>query len=95
MPKSDLHRMIEALDRLAAADFAMGAEWKAVHDICQNHEGEQPFDWGHALCHRVEGDDSNAGYWYRRAGKPRATGTFAKEWTPMKAELSALAQGLA
>ena len=26
--------------------------------------------WVHAYLHRKEGDLSNAGYWYRRAGKP-------------------------
>lgn len=90
MPKSDLTRLIAAFDRLAADGFAMGADWEAVHEICQAHEGEKPFDWGHALCHRIEGDDWNADYWYRRAGKPRSPGTVAEEWTAMKAELSAL-----
>ncbi|ANL78406.1 hypothetical protein AMC82_CH01935 [Rhizobium phaseoli] len=59
MAINDLARLIEAIDRLAAGSFAMGADWQAVHDICQRHEGEQPFDWGHALCHRIEGDDWN------------------------------------
>ena len=54
MPKQDLAKLIEAFDRLAAADFTMGAEWQAVHESCQRHQGEQPFDWGHALCHRIE-----------------------------------------
>jgi hypothetical protein len=44
MPKQDLTRLIEAFDRLAAKGFKMGPEWEAVHEICQNHEGEQPFD---------------------------------------------------
>ncbi|MGZ2456755.1 hypothetical protein ACVINH_001781 [Rhizobium anhuiense] len=57
MPNKDLARLIEAADRLAAGGFTMGADWQAVHEICQRHEGEQPFDWGHALCHRIEGDD--------------------------------------
>ena len=74
MAGNDLMRLIEAIDRLAAGGFAMGADWQAVHDICQRHEGEQPFDWGHALCHRIEGDDWNADYWYRRAGKTRGSG---------------------
>lgn len=90
MSNSDLARMIEAFDRLARAGFAMGAEWNAVHDICQAHEGEPPFDWGHALCHRVEGDDGNAGYWYRRAGKSRSPATISEEWSAMKVELSGL-----
>ena len=88
MPKRDLARLIEAFDRLAVSGFKLGAEWEAVHEICQNHEGEQVFDWGHALCHRVEGDDWNAGYWYRRAGKAMGAGTIAEEWAAMRPELS-------
>lgn len=89
MSKSDLANLIEAFDRLAAAGFSMGGEWQAVHEICQSHEGEKPFDWGHAICHRIEGDDWNADYWYRRAGKRRGGGTIAEEWAAMKVELSA------
>ncbi|WP_117193918.1 hypothetical protein [Rhizobium terrae] len=87
MSNSDLVRLVEAFDRLAAASFEMGADWQAVHNICQAHEGEKPFDWGHALCHRIEGDDWNADYWYRRAGKSRS-GSVGEEWEAMKAELS-------
>lgn len=89
MPGTNVVDLIEAFDRLAAAGFTMGAEWEAVHDICQAHEGEKPFDWGHALCHRIEGDDWNADYWYRRAGRRRMPGALADEWVEMKAELSA------
>jgi hypothetical protein len=34
----------------------------------------------HAYLHRVEGDLSNAGYWYNRAGRPQATDALAAEW---------------
>lgn len=88
MVASDIAGLMAAFDRLAASGFKMGPEWEAVHEICQNHEGEQPFDWGHALCHRVEGDDWNAGYWYRRAGKAIGAGTITEEWTAMRAEFS-------
>jgi hypothetical protein len=87
MAGSDLQRLIEALDHLADTGFRMGPEWEAVHEICQGHEGEPLFDWGHALCHRVEGDEQNAGYWYRRAGKMIGAGTIAEEWAPMRSEL--------
>ena len=90
MDKADIERLIEAFDRLAASGFALNADWRAVHEICQAHEGEPPFDWGHAICHRIEGDDGNAGYWYRRAGKPRFPGSVAEEWSAAKAELSKL-----
>ncbi len=85
----EMDDLIAAFDRLAAAGFDMGADWEEVHNLCQQHEGEQAFDWGHALCHRIEGDDWNAGYWYRRAGKPVATGSVADEWAGMRAALSA------
>lgn len=84
----ELMSLIAAFDRLAAADFRMGAAWDEVHDLCQAHEGEQAFDWGHALCHRIEGDDWNAAYWYRRAGRPVAKGSFADEWLAIRAEIS-------
>ena len=90
MSKQDLASMIEAIDGLAAAGFTMGTEWDAVHNICQAHEGDPPFDWGHALCHRVEGDDWNADYWYRRAGKRRSPGTLTEEWVEMRGELTRL-----
>lgn len=83
----EIASLIAALERLAADDFAIGPDWQAVHDLCQQHEGEQAFDWGHALCHRIEGDDWNAGHWYRRAGQSVATGSFADEWAAMKAAL--------
>ncbi|OLP58441.1 hypothetical protein BJF93_16315 [Xaviernesmea oryzae] len=89
MSRSDLTSLIEAFDRLAEAGFTTGPHWAEVHDICQAHEGEAAFDWGHALCHRIEGDDWNAGYWYRRAGKPKPLGTFAEEWAAMRAALAA------
>jgi len=37
-------------------------------------------DWVHAYLHREEGDLNNAGYWYRRAGKPAATQSLGEEW---------------
>ncbi|MBB3539359.1 MULTISPECIES: hypothetical protein [unclassified Rhizobium] len=87
MSASDITQMIEAFDRLAAAGFIVGPEWQAVHEVCQAHEGEALFDWGHAICHRIEGDDWNADYWYRQAGKRRGNAKVADEWSVMKAEL--------
>ena len=34
----------------------------------------------HAYLHRVEGDESNAAYWYRRAGKPFCELALEEEW---------------
>ena len=55
-------------------------DWEAAHGCAQDqddHDGA----WVHAYLHRKEGDLANAGYWYRRAGKPVATGTLADEWS--------------
>ena len=32
-------------------------------------------------CNRVEGDLTNAGYWYRRAGRPASQQPLPDEWT--------------
>lgn len=34
----------------------------------------------HACLHRPEGDPDHAACWYRRAGRPLATGAFEEEW---------------
>ena len=34
----------------------------------------------HAYLHRVEGDESNAGYWYGRAEKPHCQTSLEEEW---------------
>ena len=57
-----------ALRHVRASGFQVGEAWTAAHEIAQAHEGERLFDALHALLHRIEGDDWNAGYWDRRAG---------------------------
>jgi hypothetical protein len=69
----------DCLAALGADDFRTGPDWSRAHDICQAHEGEPVFDRIHALIHRIEGDDANARYWYRRAGTAPFEGSFAQE----------------
>ena len=57
---------------------AKGA-WDGAHDAAQADEGGAG-DWVHAYLHRKEGDAANAGYWYRRAGKPATSVSLADEW---------------
>ena len=73
-------QLLEALNFLEKGDFKPGAEMERGHQICPEHEGSQLHDWIHALVHRIEGDDSNAAYWYRRAGKTRHPGSIEEEW---------------
>jgi hypothetical protein len=44
----------------------------------------------HAYSHRGEGDLGNAGYWYRRAGKPVAKTALDAEWTAIVVALVAV-----
>jgi hypothetical protein len=43
--------------------------------------------WVHAYLHRVEGDDGNAGYWYRQAQRKPGTGAYEAEWDAIVAAL--------
>ncbi|TPW27120.1 hypothetical protein [Pararhizobium mangrovi] len=71
--------LFDALDGLAEDDFRMGKGWERAHEIAQQYEGQPLFDQLHALCHRMEGDRSNAAYWYRRAGSEPFDGDFRAE----------------
>jgi hypothetical protein len=54
-------------------------DWDAAHRLAQDVESADGA-WVHAYLHRREGDTGNAQYWYRRAGRPAATGTLEEEW---------------
>jgi hypothetical protein len=54
-------------------------EWDQAHKLVQDEPSAEAA-WVHAYLHRVEGDLGNAGYWYRRAGKPVASGPLEAEW---------------
>lgn len=54
-------------------------DWDAAHGVAQDLDTVDG-SWIHAYLHRKEGDTANAGYWYRRAGKPAETDTLEAEW---------------
>lgn len=58
---------------LLALWHRLRGDWIAAHEIAQTKEDDDGA-WVHAWLHRVEGDRSNAAYWYRRAGRPAADG---------------------
>lgn len=62
--------------------------WQRAHELAQAAD-DADGAWVHAHLHRVEGDLGNAGYWYRRAGRPVATGTLEAEWDEIAAALLA------
>lgn len=54
---------------LQAVDRALAGDWQAAHEIAQEHEDDDVANWIHAVVHWIEGDLSNARYWFRQAGR--------------------------
>ena len=73
---------------LAALWLDAKGDWTGAHDLAQADAGGAGA-WVHAYLHRKEGDDGNAAYWYRRAGKPVAKAAHAEEWAEIVAALLA------
>jgi hypothetical protein len=81
-PPAGLNPVLQALWHDAKGD------WQAAHGIAQGKEGTAAYDRLHAYLHRKEGDDSNARYWYRRAGATVFKGTLQAEWDELVESLS-------
>jgi hypothetical protein len=60
-------------------------EWNQAHE-CAQQDTSAAGSAVHAYLHRVEGDLSNAGYWYSRAGRTRRMDTLATEWDELVTE---------
>src|SRR5215468_8851522 len=54
-------------------------DWHQAHQ-CAQKQTDANGAWTHAYLHRVEGDMSNAGGWYRRAGRAAASVALKEEW---------------
>ena len=61
-------------------------DWQAAHNVAQDID-DTAASWVHAYLHRKEGDLGNAAYWYRRAGRPVASGALDTEWAQVAAAL--------
>jgi hypothetical protein len=61
-------------------------DWKRAHE-CAQDDRTPSGSIVHAYLHRVEGDLSNAGHWYSRAGRPPATVPLPEEWAALATEL--------
>ncbi|SNT41981.1 hypothetical protein SAMN05421770_11313 [Granulicella rosea] len=71
---------------LRALWLAGRGDWGPAHEIAQADDSREGA-WVHAYLHRMEGDAANAGYWYRRAGRPAQTGNLHAEWEAIVEEL--------
>jgi hypothetical protein len=81
-PPADLAPSLQALWWAAKGD------WDKAHNIVMEEDGADAA-WVHAYLHRAEGDLPNAGYWYRTAGKPVASGALDTECNAILASLLA------
>jgi hypothetical protein len=64
---------------LVALWWDANGDWAKAHEIAQEIESPEAA-WVHAYLHRKEGDQGNAEYWYRRAGKPHSKASLDAEW---------------
>ncbi len=62
--------------------------WERAHTLAQEQH-DSAGSWVHAYLHRKEGDIGNAGYWYRRAGKPAQNNPLTEEWEAIARALTA------
>ena len=77
----------ELAPALAALWWAAKGDWERAHKLVQDEDSTDAA-WVHAYLHRVEGNLSNAGYWYRRAGQPVAKDGLDAEWERLVSALS-------
>ena len=73
-------------DEVRAMWLSSRKGWEAGHVIVQEIESPQAA-WVHAHLHRIEGDLSNAAYWYQRAGRPTCETSLEAEWDDIAGSL--------
>ncbi len=71
---------------LRALWYEAKGDWEQAHQLVQDDQKGNGA-WVHAYLHRKEGDEWNAGYWYRKAGKPFPSVSLNEEWKEIVREL--------
>jgi hypothetical protein len=56
-----------ATEHLQSLEMAAQGNWNGAHQLIQQYEDKLACRI-HGYLHRVEGDNGNAAYWYRRSG---------------------------
>jgi hypothetical protein len=75
-------------DLIRAIDLALSDGWDQAHAIAQKYEDDTTGCWLHAVLHKIEGDESNSRYWYRR------TSHAYEAYPDPRAELAAIKAAL-
>ena len=74
-------------DELQALWHTKANNWEDAHNIAQDIPTAMG-SWLHAMLHLIEGDVGNAGYWFRKAGRPvRDISEIDELWREIAAEL--------
>lgn len=74
-------------EELKALWHTKAGNWEKAHDIAQDIDTPMG-SWLHALLHLIEGDTGNAGYWFRRAGRPvKSMSEIDELWLEIAGEL--------
>ena len=89
MTLAEFERTLAQLKPPAGLAPALVALWWAGRHQVVMDEGDKECAWVHAYLHRVEGDLSNAGYWYRKAQRPVSTEPPPAEWAAIAQTLLA------
>ena len=77
-----------------AVALAQSGDWQAAHLIAQDYDGDPIANWIHGIVHRMEGDVSNASYWYERCGRElRKEVSTAQELGEIAKELGSRVRG--
>ncbi|GGF45569.1 hypothetical protein [Echinicola rosea] len=72
-PPAGINTMLESLW------YDGKGNWDRAHDLV-NDLTDQDAAYVHAYLHRKEGDEWNASYWYRNAGKNKPSCSLDEEW---------------
>ena len=75
-------------DLIRATELALAGDWAGAHGVVQGFEADATACWLHACLHKMEPDESNSRYWYRRSGHAY------EEYTDGRAELAAIKAAL-
>jgi hypothetical protein len=67
--------------------FAGKGEWEKAHRMIQDFNDSVSCHI-HAFLHRQEGDLSNTGYWYQKAGKKMPDISLDREWEDLVSTLA-------
>ncbi len=70
-----------------ALEEEQAGNWNLAHELVQDLPDSKAA-WVHAYLHRKEGDDFNAGYWYRRAQRDFPKVSLHREWEELYTALS-------